>query len=247
MFRKKSHFQLQGKKIHQINWEKIYAHIHTQYQGWHTQLEIKFPDNSLTKFENSLTCCIAIFGLSIITLDILRKFKIYNVSLKGDFGLHPPPLANLTTFILILNVYSIAIIIFLFFVFLLEEKWIWCIILIIQIKPVSFLQSYQCFSLDIFYCMYKHTNELGQNLIGDYRVPFLCNNRKKNTQTTKLNQHYYKKYLVNTEGEREREREGEGGLFWKSFVQLFTLLYIQLNFQKDFFVLLKSKEIINVE
>ena len=36
----------------------------------------KFLDISLTKFENSLTCSIAIFGLSVITLDILRKFKI---------------------------------------------------------------------------------------------------------------------------------------------------------------------------
>ena len=59
-------------------------------QGCHKPEEIRFPDNSLTKFENSLTYYIAVFGLSVITLDILRKFKIYNFSLKGDVGLHPP-------------------------------------------------------------------------------------------------------------------------------------------------------------
>ena len=38
-------------------------------------------------------------------------------------------------------IYSIAII-FLFFVVLFEENWIWCMILIVQTKPVSFLHSY---------------------------------------------------------------------------------------------------------
>ena len=39
---------------------------------------------------------------------------------------------TLTTFVLLVNIYSIVIIFFLFFVVLFEENWIWCMILIIQ-------------------------------------------------------------------------------------------------------------------
>ena len=64
-----------------------------------------------------------------------------------------------------------------------------------------------CLGLNIFYCIYKHTNGLGRKLIRAYRVPFQSNNiHMTEIKKMRKKKHIHTK-ICEQAGERERERE----------------------------------------